>query len=184
MARRGRVSDEDRKLFRDAAAGVKPLKKGSESIDADPKRKPKPKPIPKQTRADERAVLAELADAIPDGDLEMGDELSWRVPGLQEAVLRKLRRGQYRVERELDLHGHTAASAKLELAGFLQRAVTDGVSCVRIVHGKGLHSETGVPVLKNLVDRMLRQRADVLAFHSAPAAQGGNGAVLVLLKKR
>ena len=58
------------------------------------------------------------------------------------------------------------------------------LGCVRIVHGMGLHSESGVPVLKNLVDRMLRQRADVLAFHSAPQAQGGNGAVLVLLKKR
>ena len=58
-----------------------------------------------------------------------------------------------------------------------------GHGCVRIVHGKGLHSDSGIPVLKNLVDRMLRQRADVLAFHSAPAAQGGNGAVLVLLKR-
>jgi DNA-nicking Smr family endonuclease len=56
-----------------------------------------------------------------------------------------------------------------------------GLGCVRIVHGKGLHSESGVPVLKNLVDRVLRQRADVLAFHSAPPAQGGHGAVLVLL---
>jgi DNA-nicking Smr family endonuclease len=54
---------------------------------------------------------------------------------------------------------------------------------VRIVHGKGLHSDSGVPVLKNLVDRILRQRADVLAYHSAPAAQGGHGAVLVLLKR-
>jgi DNA-nicking Smr family endonuclease len=51
------------------------------------------------------------------------------------------------------------------------------------VHGKGLHSDSGVPVLKNLVDRMLRQRADVLAFASAPAAQGGHGAVLVLLRR-
>ena len=59
-----------------------------------------------------------------------------------------------------------------------------GLGCVRIVHGKGLHSDSGVPVLKNLVDRLLRQRADVLAFHSAPAAQGGHGAVLVLLSAR
>jgi DNA-nicking Smr family endonuclease len=62
--------------------------------------------------------------------------------------------------------------------------VQAGFGCVRIVHGKGLHSETGVPVLKNLVDRLLRQRADVLAFHSAPPAQGGRGAVLVLLRQR
>ena len=184
MARRGRVSDEDRKLFRDAAAGVKPLKKGSASIDSDPKRKPKPKPIPKQTHADERAVLAELADAIPDGDLEMGDELNWRVPGLQEAVLRKLRRGQYRVEHELDLHGHTAASAKLELAGFLQRAVADGVSCVRIVHGKGRGSKQGRPILKQLVGGWLRHHAGVAAYVSARPTDGGTGAVVVLLRKK
>ena len=64
-----------------------------------------------------------------------------------------------------------------------------GVGCVRIIHGKGMHgsgsiASRDVPVLKNLVDRLLRQRADVLAFHSAPPAQGGTGAVLVLLAPR
>jgi DNA-nicking Smr family endonuclease len=182
MARRTRVSDEDRKLFRDAAAGARPLKQGSESFDSDPR--PKPKPIPKQTRADERAVLAELADAIPDGELEMGDELSWRVPGLQDSVLRKLRRGQYRVDRQLDLHGHTAASAKLEVAGFLHRALADGVSCVRIVHGKGRGSKEGKPVLKQLVGGWLRRHGGVAAYVSARPTEGGTGAVLVLLRRR
>ena len=69
-------------------------------------------------------------------------------------------------------------------AQFLNDARQHGLGCVRIVHGKGLHGDSGAPVLKNLVDRLLRQRADVLAFHSAPAAQGGTGAVLVLLAKR
>ena len=49
-----------------------------------------------------------------------------------------------------------------------------------MIHGKGRQSD-GIPVLKNLVDRMLRHRGDVLAFHSAPPAQGGTGAVVVLL---
>ena len=185
MARRARVSDEDRKLFRDATVDVTPLPKGSESSDADPIHvRKRPKPIPKQTRADERAVLAELAAAIPDGELEMGDELSWRVPGLQESVLRKLRRGQYRVERELDLHGHTAASAKLELAGFLQRAVADGVACVRVVHGKGRGSKDGRPILKQLVGGWLRHHAHVAAYVSARPTEGGTGAAVILLRKR
>ena len=70
------------------------------------------------------------------------------------------------------------------LRGFLKAARESGAGCVRIIHGKGLHSDSRIPPLKNLVDRMLRQRAEVLAFHSAPAAQGGGGAVLVLLGKR
>ncbi len=180
---RPRITDEDRKLFRDAAEGVRPLKQGSSTIDPGPTRK-RPKPIPKQTRADERAVLAELADAIPDGELEMGDELNWRVPGLQDSVLRKLRRGQFRVDRALDLHGHTAASAKLEVAGFLHRAIADGIGCVRIVHGKGRGSKEGRPILKQLVGGWLRNHKGVLAYVSARQADGGTGAVVVLLRKK
>ena len=80
-------------------------------------------------------------------------------------------------------HPH-AAGAETLLRRFLREAVDDGLGCVRVIHGKGLNSPDGVPLLKNLVDRMLRQRADVLAFHSAPAVQGGTGAVLVLLGRR
>lgn len=179
MARRPRISDEDRRLFRDAAQGVKPLPAGDR---ADLPR-PRVKPVPKQREADERAVLRELADAIPDGELETGDELSWRAPGVQDSVLRKLRRGQYRVDRALDLHGHTAASAKLEVAGFLHRARADGARCVRIVHGKGRGSKEGKAVLKQLVGGWLRRHEGVVAYASARPTEGGTGAVVVLLKK-
>ena len=77
-----------------------------------------------------------------------------------------------------------AKTAENWLREFLRHALDEGIGCVRIIHGKGRYSAEGVPVLKNLVDRMLRQRADVLAFHSAPAAQGGTGAVLVLLARK
>ena len=87
-------------------------------------------------------------------------------------------------QEELDLHGLPAHVAEALLREFLRDCRTHGVGCVRIVHGKGRNSEERLPVLKNLVDRVLRHRADVLAFHSAPAAQGGTGAVLALLEKR
>ena len=54
--------------------------------------------------------------------------------------------------------------------------------CVRIVHGKGHRSDFG-PVLKRMVDRLLRQLDDVLAFCSARQMDGGTGAVMVLLKR-
>ena len=70
------------------------------------------------------------------------------------------------------------------LRAFLRDCRRHGLGCVRIIHGKGRNSEDRLPVLKNLVDGLLRQRGDVLAFHSPPSAQGGSGAVLVLLEKR
>jgi DNA-nicking Smr family endonuclease len=114
--------------------------------------------------------------------IEAGDALAWRRDEVPPRVLQRLRRGLYAAQDELDLHHVDAARAEALLRGFLKQSLHAGFGCVRIVHGKGLHSDSGVPVLKNLVDRILRQRADVLAFHSTPPAQGGNGAVLVLLK--
>ena len=116
--------------------------------------------------------------------LEAGDPLAWRRDEVPPRVLQRLRRGQYAAQDELDLHHEDAARAEALLRTFVKESVQAGLGCVRVVHGKGLHSDTGVPVLKNLVDRMLRQRGDVLAYHSAPPAQGGLGAVLVLLRRR
>ena len=109
--------------------------------------------------------------------------------GLSPRLLQKLKRGEISVQEELDLHGADTREAEQLVRAFLHDARQHDVGCVRIVHGKGLHGAAsiasgGQPVLKNLVDRMLRHRADVLAFHSAPPAQGGTGAVLVLLAPR
>jgi DNA-nicking Smr family endonuclease len=119
--------------------------------------------------------------------LEAGDALAWRRDDADPRVLRRLARGEYAVEDEIDLHGADAIRAEAMLRRFLQESRDAGTGCVRVIHGKGLHGSdgfdaSGVPVLKNLVDRMLRRRSDVLAFHSAPARAGGTGAVLVLLR--
>lgn len=116
--------------------------------------------------------------------LETGDVLSYRRPEITPLVLKRLARGEYSAQEELDLHGLPARTAETLLREFLRDCRLHGVGCVRVVHGKGLNSGERLPVLKNLVDRVLRNRADVLAFHSPPASQGGSGAVLVLLEKR
>ena len=103
------------------------------------------------------------------------------VVGVQPAVGRRLRRGEYRVEREIDLHGLTVAEAKQALRGFLIEALERGVRCVRIVHGKGLRSGHRGPVLKATVSAVLRRSGAVLAYVSARPADGGTGAVYVLL---
>lgn len=179
MPRRPRISDEERALFRDAVTGARKLP----AAEPGPQAPKKPKPIPRQTEADERAVLDEMAAALPDYDTETGDELSWRVPGVQDSVLRRLRRGHYRVDRHLDLHGFTSAAAKTEVTEFLRRARADHLTCVRIVHGKGRGSREGRPVLKHRVATWLRHHDGVLAYVSARPTDGGTGAVVVLLRK-
>jgi len=144
---------------------------------------PKPKPSAKMARRDEALARDAFQHAVI-ATLEAGDELSYRRDEVPPPVLKRLARGEYAAQEELDLHGLPARTAEALLREFLRDCRVHGVGCVRIVHGKGLNSPERMPVLKNLVDRVLRHRADVLAFHSPPAAQGGSGAVLVLLEKR
>ena len=170
---------DDAALFRDAIGPVRTLAPVPE-----PPRKAPPRPVPRMAARDHDEALGEFRRAMAVDALEAGDALAYRRDEVPVRVLQRLRKGQYAAEDELDLHWSDAAQAETLLRAFLAEARALRYGCVRIVHGKGLHSESGVPVLKNLVDRMLRQRAEVLAFHSAPPAQGGNGAVLVLLRKR
>ncbi len=116
--------------------------------------------------------------------LQADDSMQYRRDDVPARVLRRLGRGEYSAQEELDLHHSNADQAAALLRLFLRDAIDVGIGCVRIIHGKGRNSSPDAPILKNLVDRMLRQRADVLAFHTAPGTQGGTGAVLVLLRPR
>lgn len=173
---------DDARLFRAAigadAGQVRPLPPAPP-----PPAPPKPKPSAKMARRDEDAAREEFRHMLVSA-LEAGDALGYRRDEIAPRILKKLARGEYAAQEELDLHGLPAQAAEALLREFLRDCRTHGLGCVRIVHGKGRNSEERLPVLKNLVDRVLRQRADVLAFHSPPAAQGGTGAVLVLLEKR
>jgi DNA-nicking Smr family endonuclease len=147
-------------------------------------RPPTPTAHALKRREDEVAVLQDLlSDPVNATDLQPGDELRFVRPGVSRRVFRNLRRGQYRVQEELDLHGLFAGEARRIVAAFLNDARATGHLCVRIVHGKGLRSRQQGPVLKGLLDHWLRQRDDVLAFCSAPPADGGTGAAYVLLRR-
>jgi DNA-nicking Smr family endonuclease len=168
---------EAARLFRDAVRGVKPLSGGADAV-----RRPKPRARARFTRADRAAVLRESLAAEPDDPaLAGGEELVYQRPGVQPSVVRRLRRGEYRIEREIDLHGLTVAEAKQALRQFLIDALCREVRCVRIVHGKGLRSGHRGPVLKTAVGAVLRRSGAVLAFVSARPADGGTGAVYALL---
>ncbi|MGA8049677.1 MAG: Smr/MutS family protein [Burkholderiales bacterium] len=168
--------------FRRAMADVKPLA----TIRRATLVPPAPDPIPYQTRKDEREALAEslCGPLSVDDALETGEELSFLRAGLSHQVLRRLRRGHWIVQDELDLHGMNRSQAALGVAEFLRHCCTHGLRCVRIVHGKGLGSPGREPVLKNKLRRWLMLREEVLAYCQAPSAHGGSGAVLVLLNPR
>ncbi len=171
--------EDDDALFRDAVQGVQPLRPGNRLHS----RRPAPPPHPRQTEADERAVLAEMMDGTVDRSLDTGDELSFRADGIQDSVFRRLRRGAYYVGDELDLHGMRTEAAKGAVVEFLAHCQQRDVRCVRVIHGKGLRSKGDGPVLKQRLDGWLRRRKDVLAFCSARPQDGGTGAIYVLLRK-
>lgn len=173
-------SADDDADFRSAMAGVQ-RRSGSDRIA--PLRAPPP-PRPRQAEADERAVMAELLEfgMFEPELIESGDTLSYRGPGLQDSVWRKLRRGAYRVRAELDLHGMNRGDAQLAVSMFLAECQSRDVRCVRIIHGKGNRSPNTGPVIKTLLDSWLRRRSDVIAFCSARPHDGGTGAVYVLMR--
>jgi DNA-nicking Smr family endonuclease len=168
------------------AAEEEDFRKGVQPLPA-PRRvarpRPRPAPLPRETWRDERAALAEsLGPISPDDALESGAELAFVRPGYSPAVLRKLRRGHWVVEANLDLHGLNRAEAAAAVREFLRGCRAKRLGCVRIVHGKGLGSRNREPVLKGKVYHWLKMREEVLAFCQAPAGHGGAGAALVLLE--
>jgi DNA-nicking Smr family endonuclease len=175
-AAHGQSKPSEDLAFRRAVAGVTPLAQPNKAaLD-----KPRPRPRPRDPD-EERSYQDDLSDSIP-FTREPGEPLAFSRPGLQRQTLRRLRRGGSRVEDELDLHGLTVAQARPLLITFLARCRARGATHVRIIHGKGLRSESGEGVLKGMVASWLAQRDEVLAFHEARAADGGSGAVIVLLR--
>jgi DNA-nicking Smr family endonuclease len=142
-----------------------------------------PAPIAVQHQLDEEAVMRE---AISDGFdvenlLDTDDALSFRRPGMGPDVTRKLRRGGWSIQGQIDLHGLRRDDARESLSQFIKDAHKTGWRCVRVVHGKGLGSPGKTPILKGRVQSWLIQKNEVLAFVQARPAQGGAGALVVLL---
>ena len=167
-------------LFRQSIGEVAPLRI-AEKVAQVP---PLPEPIARQHLADEQAALAQsLSDEFSiESLLETDEGLSYARTGIGQETVRKLRRGHWVTQAQLDLHGMRTDEAREALADFLRSATKRGLRCVRVIHGKGLGSVNREPVLKKKVRNWLVQKDEVLAFCQARAADGGAGAVMVLLK--
>ena len=174
------IAPEESELLRAALADVKPLAPTNRASLI----RPKPHPVAAQRQRDDQEALLDTLSDHPawEQGLETGEELLFRRDGLSQQHIRKLRRGHWKIQDHLDLHGHTAAEARILTAAFLAHALRNGLRCVRIVHGKGLSSPNREPVLKKKLSGWLAQRDEVLAYCQAPQTEGGGGAVLVLLR--
>ncbi|TDJ48557.1 MAG: DNA mismatch repair protein MutS [Gammaproteobacteria bacterium] len=170
-------NSDDGALFRNTIGAVKPVAGRRRVLD-----KPPPKPHAKFSEAGEPpAPDASGECAFDPAGMERGDELEFHRPHITRRILRQLRRGQFAIEDEIDLHGLTAEVARTELHTFIHDARTHGLNCVRVVHGKGLGSGSKGPVLKAGVNHWLSRWDAVAAFCSARPRDGGTGAVYVLL---
>ncbi|WPC66042.1 Smr/MutS family protein [Rhodoferax ferrireducens] len=171
------ASDKD--LFVRAAGAVQPLPDKRKVLH-----KVEPKmPLAMQYQKDEKAVLREaISDEFDVSTLlETDEHLSFRRPGIGPDVTRKLRRGDWSIQRQLDLHGLRRDDAREVLSLFIREAHKHGIRCVRVIHGKGLGSPGKAPILKSRVHSWLVQKTEVLAFVQAKPADGGAGALVVLL---
>jgi DNA-nicking Smr family endonuclease len=182
------VESADALAFRAAVRDVKPLAQGSppegltKSVPRTRRRRP-------ATEAQSIDTAMPLVDPLPAGEgsgdtppMSGGDALLFQRAGVRTQVVRRLRRGLFPIEDELDLHGLTQAVARNHLARFLSENRDAGRRCVRIIHGKGYRSGARGPILKIAVDFWLRRHLDVMAFTSARPIDGGTGAVYVLLR--
>ncbi len=172
-------AERERHLFRLSVGAITPLEDPGKVL----LQPPPPEPIPRQRELDEQAALEEALSDEMDVErlLETDEGLSFRRRHIGQDVVRRLRRGQWAIQSQIDLHGLRRDEARESLQAFLRLSRRLGHRCVRVIHGKGLGSPGKAPVLKSRVRAWLIQSRAVLAFVQARASQGGHGAVIVLL---
>ncbi|KQW63580.1 Smr/MutS family protein [Variovorax sp. Root411] len=169
----------EKDLFARAIGDTEPLRRKT-SVPLAPQ---PPAPIPVQHQLDEQRVLREsLSDEFDVTTLlDVDDAMSFRRPGIGTDVTARLRKGEWAIQGQVDLHGLRSDEAREALGGFIRNAYKQGLRCVRVVHGKGLGSPGRQPVLKTKAQRWLIQKNEVIAFVQAKPAEGGAGALVVLL---
>ena len=174
-----RKAEAEKNLFTRAIGKVAPLPAHNKAHLPHPPRQP----VATQRQKDEAQVIQDsLSDEFDVSTLLDTDEaLSFRRPSVGPEVTRKLRKGDWAIQREIDLHGLRSDEARLALTTFIRDAHKHGIRCVRVVHGKGLGSPGKTPVLKSKVHSWLVQKNQVMAFVQAKPAEGGAGALVVLL---
>jgi len=170
----------DEHLFRQAMDGVVPLRTPATTDSKVPR-------VPFQQRRTNAASpdTTRANSILLTGHTQAGtnDGSTFRKNGVQKRVMQKLKRGHYPIGDQLDMHHMTTNTGQRVLLEFIANAQRRTIECVRVIHGKGLRSENG-PKLKTMTQRVLREHSQVLAFSECKPAEGGSGALNVLLKSK
>lgn len=182
VTNKAKIPDEDKISFREAVADVRPL--NAEKRISPVKKQPSPRPLQKHHSEpdDLHTDMEMMSDPADLRDVKIQDQLFYARSGIQFKMQKKLRRGEFPVEDELDLHGYTSVEAKAAIYEFIEYCKQQHKRCIRIIHGKGYRSQEKIPVLKTYVAHWLPQHNDVMAFCSARPEDGGTGALYVILK--
>ncbi len=175
---------DDAALLRDAFEGVRRLD------DSGPARMPREPEAGRPIRSEDAEVVAQLSDLVsgqaPFDITETDEYVEGARAGLDPRLVIQLRRGEFATQAHIDLHGMTQGAAKEALSGFVAESVRKGHRAVLVVHGRGLRSPGGRPVLKHAAAHWLSHgvlSGHVLAFTTARPNDGGAGAVYVLLRR-
>ncbi len=177
---REQVAAKEADLFRSSVGQVKPMPQRDRLAPPAPQA-----PLtPRQQEEDDRAVLRESLSDLFEVDALMAQDpaLSYTRAGVGPDVVRKMRKGHWPIQADLDLHGLRRDDARERIGAFLRQAEQRQYRCVRVIHGKGLGSKSQEPVLKSMVHSWLVQKDEVIAFCATRPSEGGDGALLVLLR--
>ncbi len=173
--------DEDRELFKQAMEDVAPVDKERRAPEPASPRTASQQDRDREARRDFERVASGEGPFDPDA-VDPAEYIEGSVPGLDPRVLGQLRRGEFSMQDEIDLHGFTSEDARKRLDHFLVDAHARGLRCVQAVHGWGRGSPGGVPVLKSRLPGWLQRdtgRRLVLAYTTA---QANPGATCILLR--
>jgi len=166
-------------IFQQAIKGVRPMKNDRIDLYANPENSC---PFKDKNNYDDAAIQLNISDQSETRDVSGEEFIFFARSGLQFKTQKQLRQGKIPVEDHLDLHGFSIEEARESLLEFIDFAQKQQIRCIRLVHGKGYRADTSRPVLKNMINRWLRQHPAILGFSSAQARDGGTGAIYILLK--
>lgn len=177
-----KISEEDQQFFREEVSDVRPLKSDKRIETVKKQHSPQPQHNQPLLNTENQTDIEMMSDPVDLRELDVEDFLFFARSGIQQKVQRRLRRGELPIEDELDLHGYTVIEAKVALQDFIKECKRQHKRYVRIIHGKGYRSDQKIPILKTHVAHWLPQHPDVLAYSSARPADGGTGALYIILK--
>lgn len=176
---------DDHQMFRELMKGVRPVQQNR--ADTGKPRHNKDINLESRRQAAASEPVDRMGSGLSDGQVQPvnpSDSLMFHLPDLPLRTLQSLKKGQLEWQEGLDLHGYTIEAARAALTDFIRDGRKKSFRCLLLVHGKSYNRDGEVPSIKSHVNAWLRQMPDVLAFCSATPADGGTGAVYILLRTR